>query len=87
MPTQPSKFRWRRPRGSRWITAAYTGALKLLEGVYALVEAAPSEDFTDCQQHPTLTQIFMEEYLAESENFIFDTDMEDVPGVLMDEGQ
>ena len=38
----------------------YTGAMKVLEGVYALVEIAPSEDFTDCQQYPALAQMFMD---------------------------
>ena len=28
----------------------YIGAMKVLEGIYALVEIAPSEDFTDHQQ-------------------------------------
>ena len=64
-----------------------TGAMKVLEGVYALVEIAPSEDFTDCQQYPALAQMFMEEFLAESEDFIFDAGMEDVLALLMDEGQ
>ena len=63
----------------------YTGAMKLLEGIYALVEIAPSEDFTDCQQYPALAQMFMEEFLAESEDFIFDAGMEDVLALLMDE--
>ena len=62
-----------------------TGAMKVLEGVYALVEIAPSEDFTDCQQYPALAQMFMEEFLAESEDFIFDTGMDDVLALLMDE--
>ena len=62
-----------------------TGAMKVLEGVYALVEIAPSEDFTDCQQYPALAQMFMEEFLAESEDFIFDAGMEDVLALLMDE--
>lgn len=65
----------------------HTGAMKLLEGIYALVEIAPSEDFTDCQQYPALAQMFMEEFLAESEDFIFDAGMEDVLALLMDEGQ
>ena len=64
-----------------------TGAMKVLEGVYALVEIVPSEDFTDCQQYPALAQMFMEEFLAESEDFIFDAGMEDVLALLMDEGQ
>ena len=64
-----------------------TGAMKVLEGVYALVEIAPSEDFTDCQKYPALAQMFMEEFLAESEDFIFDAGMEDVLALLMDEGQ
>ena len=62
-------------------------AMKVLEGVYALTEIAPSEDFTDCQQYPALAQMFMEEFLAESEDFIFDAGMEDVLALLMDEGQ
>ena len=32
----------------------YIEAMKVLEGIYALVEMAPSEDFTDCQQHSAL---------------------------------
>lgn len=42
-------------------------AMKLLEGIYALVEIAPSEFFTACQEYPALSQMFMEEFLAESE--------------------
>ena len=61
----------------------YIGAMKMLEGIYALVEIAPSEDFTDCQQH--LAQMFMEEYLAKSEDFIFDTGMNDVLALLTSE--
>ena len=64
-----------------------TGAMKVLEGVYALVEIAPPEDFTDCQKYPALAQMFMEEFLVESEDFIFDAGMEDVLALLMDEGQ
>ena len=62
-----------------------TGAMKVLEGVYALVEIAPLEDFTDCQHYPALAQMFMEEFLAASEDFIFDAGMEDVLALLMDE--
>ena len=65
----------------------HTGAMKVLEGVYALMEIAPSEDFTDCQKHPALAQMFMEEFLEESEDFIFDAGMEDALALLMDEGQ
>ena len=65
----------------------YTGAMKMLEGIYALVEIAPTESFTDCQQHPALAQMFMEEFLAESEDFIFDVGMDDVLELLMNEGQ
>ena len=65
----------------------YTGAMKMLEGIYALVEIAPSEDFTDCQQHPALAQMFMEEFLAESGDFIFDAGMDDVLELLMNESQ
>lgn len=60
----------------------YIGAMKVLEGIYALVEIAPSEDFTDCQQYSALAQMFMEEYLAKSEDFIFDTGMDDVLALL-----
>ncbi len=42
-----------------------TGAMKVLEGVYALVEIAPSEDFTDCQQYPALAQMFMDEEMEQ----------------------
>ena len=63
----------------------YIGAMKMLEGIYALVEIAPSEDFTDCQQHSALAQMFMEEYLAKSEDFIFDTGMDDVLALLTSE--
>lgn len=52
-----------------------------------MVEIAPSENFTDCQQHPALAQMFMEEFLAESEDFIFDAGMEDVLAFLTDKGQ
>ena len=65
----------------------YTGAMKVLEGIYALVEIAPSENFTDCQQHSALAQMFMEEFLSESEDFIFDAGMDDVMELLMDESQ
>lgn len=65
----------------------HTGAMKVLEGVYALVEIAPLEDFTDCQQYPALAQMFMEEFLAKSEDFIFDAGMEDVLARLLDKGQ
>ena len=63
----------------------YIEAMKVLEGIYALVEMAPSEDFTDCQQHSALAQMFMEEYLAKSEDFIFDTGMDDVLALLTSE--
>ncbi len=65
----------------------YTGAMKMLESIYALAEIAPSESFTDCQQHPALAQMFMEEFLAESEDFIFDAGMDDVLELLSDEGR
>jgi len=65
----------------------YIGAMKLLEGAYALAEIAPSENFTECQKHPALAQMFMEEFLAESEDFIFDLGMDDVLELLADEGQ
>ena len=64
-----------------------TGAMKLLEGIYALVEIAPPEDFTDCQRYPALAQMFMEEFLAESGDFLFDAGMEDVLKLIMEESQ
>ena len=63
----------------------YIGAMKVLEGIYALVEIALSEDFTDRQQYSALAQMFMEEYLAKSEDFIFDTGMNDVLALLTSE--
>ena len=63
------------------------GAMKVLEGICTLLEIVPSEDFTNCQQYPALAQMFMEEFLAKSEDFIFDAGMEDVLALLMDEGQ
>ena len=63
----------------------YIGAMKVLEGIYALVEIAPSEDFTYHQQYSALAQMFMEEYLAKSEDFIFDTGMNDVLALLTSE--
>ena len=65
----------------------YAGAMQVLESIYALVEIAPSEDFTDCQQYPALTQMFMEEFLAESEDYIFDMGMDDMLKLLMNESQ
>lgn len=63
----------------------YIGAMKVLEGIYALVEIALSEDFTDRQQYSALAQMFMEEYLAKSEDFIFATGMDDVLALLTSE--
>ena len=40
----------------------YIGAMKVLEGIYALVKVAPSEDFSYCQQHSALSQMFMREF-------------------------
>jgi len=76
-------------KGLRLMTSNgdYTGAMKVLEGIYALVEIAPSENFTGCQQHPALAQMFMEEFLSESGDFIFDVGMDDVLELLMNEGQ
>ena len=65
----------------------YIEAMKVLEGIYALVEIAPSENFTDCQQRPALAQMFMEEFLAESEDYIFDTGMDDMMELLTDKSQ
>ncbi len=76
-------------KGLRLMTSNgdYTGAMKVLEGIYALSEIAPSEDFTECQQHPPLAQMFMEEFLSESDNFIFDQGMDDVLQFLTDKDQ
>ena len=60
-------------------------AMKLLEGIYALVEIAPTEDFTDCQKYPALAQMFMEDFLAESDEFIFDVGMDDVIDLMLNE--
>ena len=65
----------------------YTGAMKMLDGIYALVEIAPSEDFTAYQRHEPLSQMFMEEFLGESEDFIFDEGMDGVMELLMSGGQ
>ena len=51
------------------------------DGAYA------HEDFTDCQRHPALAQMFMEEFLAESEDFIFDTGMDNVMDLIMNEAR
>ena len=63
----------------------HTKAMKLLEGIYALVEIAPTEDFTYCQQYPALAQMFMEDFLAESDEFIFDVGMDDVIDLMLNE--
>ena len=63
----------------------HTKAMKLLEGIYALVEIAPTEDFTDCQKYPALAQMFMEDFLAESDEFIFDVGMDDVIDLMLNE--
>lgn len=65
----------------------YTGAMQVLEGIYALTEIAPSQEFTDCQQRPVLAQMFMEEFLSESGDYIFDVGMDDVLALLTDGGQ
>ena len=62
-------------------------AMKLLEGIYALVEIAPPEIFTACQRYPAPSQMFMEEFLAESDGFIFDVDMDDVIDLMLNEGE
>ena len=62
-------------------------AMKLVEGIYALVEIAPPEIFTACQKYPALSQMFMEEFLAESDEFIFDVGMDDVIEVMLNEGK
>lgn len=62
-------------------------AMKLVEGIFALVEIAPPEIFTACQKYPALSQMFMEEFLAESDEFIFDAGMDDVIEVMLNEGE
>ena len=62
-------------------------AMKLLEGLYALVEIAPPEIFTACQKYSPLSQMFMEEFLAESDEFIFDVGMDDVIDLILNEGE
>ena len=62
-------------------------AMKLLEGIYALVEIAPPEIFTACQKYPALSQMFMEEFLAESDEYIFDVGMDDVIDLMLNEGE
>ena len=62
-------------------------AMMVLEAMYALAEIALPENFSDCQQYPALTRLFMEAFLAESEDFIFDTGMDDVLALLMSEDQ
>lgn len=62
-------------------------AMKLLEGIYALTERAPSMEFTTCQDYPALAQMFMEDFLAESEEFIFDVGMDDVIDLILNEGE
>lgn len=65
----------------------YTGTMQMLEGIYALVEIAPAQEFTDCQQNPALAQMFMEAFLARSGNFIFDMGMDDLKASLSERGQ
>ena len=62
-------------------------AMKLLEGIYALVEIAPPEIFTACQKYPAMSQMFMEEFLAESDEFIFDAGMDDVIDLMLNEDE
>ena len=62
-------------------------AMKLLEGIYALVEIAPPEIFTACQKYPVMSQMFREEFLAESDEYIFDVGMDDVIDLMLNEGE
>ena len=62
-------------------------AMKLLEGIYALVEIAPPEIFTACQKYLAMSQMFMEEFLAESDESIFDVGMDDVIDLMLKEGE
>ena len=52
--------------------------MKLLEAIYALTEQEPPREFTACQEYPVLSQMYMEEFLAESGQFIFDVGMDEI---------
>ena len=63
----------------------YTKAMKLLEALYTLAEREPPKDFTACQEYPALSQMYMEEFLVESEQFIFDVGMDEVIDFVLNE--
>ena len=64
----------------------YAGAMKVLEGIYALVEIAPPEDFTDCQQYPRWRRCSWRNFGGER-GLHFDAGMENVLAFLTDKGQ
>ena len=68
-------------------TGDYTKAMKLLEAIYALTEQEPSKEFATCQKYPALAQLFMEEFLTESGEFIFDVGMDEVLDLMLNEGE
>ena len=65
---------------------AHDKAMKLLEVMYALTEQEPSKEFTACQEYPALSQMFMDEFLVESAQFIFEAGMEEVIDFVLNEG-
>ena len=62
-------------------------AMKLLEAIYALTEQEPSREFTACQEYPVLSQMYMEAFLAESEQFIFDVGMDEMIDLVLNEDE
>ena len=65
----------------------YVKAMKLLEAIYALTEQEPSREFTSCQKYPVLSQMYMETFLAESEQFIFDVGMDEMIDLVLNEDE
>ena len=62
-------------------------AMKLLEAIYMLTEQEPPKEFTACQEYPALSQMFMEDFLAKSEQFIFDAGIDDLIDLVLNEGE
>ena len=62
-------------------------AMKLLEAIYALTEQKPSRGLTACQEYPVLSQMYMEEFLVESEQFIFDVGMGEMIDLVLNEDE
>ena len=73
----------------RFLTGSgdHVKAMKLLEAIYALTEQEPSREFTACQEYPVLSQMYMEEFLAESEQFIFDVSMDEMIDLVLNESE